>query len=283
MPVWYYDLLPMKKSIYPYFYILLALCIIFWRTIAKLLGLEIDFSPRTEKVLGTIERLILSLLWIKVIIKSGYAQFNGLCRRKIANPYALLPPVGFVLLLLGMKLLSLDNFRLSDMAIIAMFYLSVGMSEELLMRGIVFPFLIEKLGTSKKMIFLAALLSSIIFGLFHSINLMSSTRTSDEVLGQVVTAVPIGFFFAALLLKVENIWAVAFLHGLVNFALGNSDYTSVPKNEIPSNPESVPNLCVTILFYLIFIGIFYNGVLIIKKIDHRKVKHLLNEKKLPKT
>jgi len=270
----------MEKSIYLFFCILLAVGIIFWRALTELLGLEIDFSPKTEKVLGTIKRLLITLLWINVIIKLGYAQFNGLYRKKIANPHALLPPVGIMLFLLAMKLLSLDNLILSDMAIVAIFYLSVGISEELLMRGIVFPFLIEKLGTSKKMIFLAALLSSIIFGLFHLINFMDPTRTSDEVLGQVITAVPVGFFLAALLLKVESIWAVAFLHGLVNFALGNSDYTSVPKNEVPNNLESEPSLWGTIFFYLVFMGIFYNGVLIIRKTDHQKVEQLLYGKKL---
>ena len=248
--------------------------ITFWRSFSALFGFEVDLSPEVNMFVGTVGRVILILLWLRLIVSLGYTKFNGLRRRTLRNPYALLPPMGIMVLILFFKFLSPESFKWYDMSIIAFFYLSVGLSEELLLRGIVFPFFIEKLGTSKRMIFLAALFSSVVFGLLHFINLTNPEGSLDDVLGQVITSVPVGFFFAALLLKVESIWAVALLHGLVNIALGSSSLE--PGNRVVEDPNYETDWVSVITFYAVFGLIFMNGALIIKKVDSERVRRLLN-------
>lgn len=265
-----------KKLALTFSVCLIFIVIYFWKSFAALFGFEVDFNLETSKIVGTVERVVLILMWVKLIVKLDYAEFTGLHRRSVTNPFALLPPMGIMVLILFFKFLSPEGIKGYDLAIIAIFNLSVGLAEELLLRGIVFPFFIKKLGTSKWMIFLAALLSSVVFGLLHFINLMNPEGSLDDVLGQMITSVPVGFFFAALLLKVESIWAVGLLHGLVNIALGRSSLE--PSYKVAENTSYETDWVPVLIFYTVFALIFLNGVLIIKKVDNHRVRRLLHIK-----
>ncbi|MDE6411915.1 MAG: CPBP family intramembrane metalloprotease [Clostridia bacterium] len=94
--------------------------------------------------------------------------------------------------------------------------LLIGISEELLFRGIIFSSLSDYFKKKGRSCFLPVLFSSVIFGLFHFINLFDGAGIL-AVLQQVGYSFLIGAMLAIVLLKTKNIWLCIFLHALFDF------------------------------------------------------------------
>lgn len=94
--------------------------------------------------------------------------------------------------------------------------LLIGLSEELLFRGIVFYALSDYFKKKGYSCFLPVLLSSVIFALFHFINLFDGAGIL-AVLQQVGYSFLIGAMLAVVLLKTKNLWLCVFLHALFDF------------------------------------------------------------------
>lgn len=94
--------------------------------------------------------------------------------------------------------------------------LLIGLSEELLFRGIIFHSLSDYFKKKGRSCFLPVLLSSVIFALFHFINLFDGAGILP-VLQQVGYSFLIGAMLAIVLLKTKNIWLCIFLHALFDF------------------------------------------------------------------
>lgn len=92
----------------------------------------------------------------------------------------------------------------------------IGLSEEILFRGIIFRSLLEFFGKKDKSCFLPVLLGSAIFALFHFVNLLDGAGIL-AVLQQVGYTFLIGAMLSVVLLKTENIWLCVFLHALFDF------------------------------------------------------------------
>jgi membrane protease YdiL (CAAX protease family) len=87
------------------------------------------------------------------------------------------------------------------------FSIGIGVSEELLSRGIIFASL-RQYGLS-----VAVFVSSLHFGLLHFSNLYGGQNFSNT-LGQVINAAAFGFLCASLLIFTGNIWFPILLHSL---------------------------------------------------------------------
>lgn len=94
--------------------------------------------------------------------------------------------------------------------------LLIGLSEELLFRGIIFYSLSDYFKRKGRSCFLPVLLSSVIFALFHFINLFEGAGIFP-VLQQVGYSFLIGAMLAVVLLKTKNIWLCILLHALFDF------------------------------------------------------------------
>ena len=132
------------------------------------------------------------------------------------------------LFLLPCILVAVDNFQFSayfnrenlqgvmyfersgflDIFLFACYCFLVGLFEECIFRGVVFSALVSWLPKNKKGFLLAFVFSSFIFGVAHLIN-----GLSVQVLYTILT----GGLFAFCLIKTQNIFACAFIHGLYNF------------------------------------------------------------------
>ncbi len=96
--------------------------------------------------------------------------------------------------------------------VILISYFFVGFAEEFTLRGIVAQTLLEKLGTSKKGIWTAAIVSGAMFGLIHVNNLLVADPMF--VFGQVFSAAGGGILYAAIYFRTGNIWIVVLAHAL---------------------------------------------------------------------
>lgn len=88
--------------------------------------------------------------------------------------------------------------------------------EELIFRGIILSFFLSKFKKNKKGLFISLLLSSIIFGLFHFINI--GDLGFVETIKQVGYSILTGFLFGFLYYRTHNILISSSVHFLYNLS-----------------------------------------------------------------
>lgn len=135
--------------------------------------------------------------------------------------------------------------------------LLVGIFEEVLCRGIILNSMLNKWGSTKVGIIKSVLLSSLIFGLGHLVNLFSYS-TPITTLTQVIYTFLNGILFASIYLRCKNIWAVAILHAVYDWLAllsGIFHQVATPATQVDT---SVASMLVTGILYIPFalIGFF---------------------------
>lgn len=117
-----------------------------------------------------------------------------------------------------------------------LYCLSVGLFEELIFRVIIFSFLADLFSKDKKGFLKTFVLSSVIFGIVHLMNILSGASVPATLL-QVVYTTLTGGLFAFAFIKTQNVLFAAFIHALYNFCgllfttdlgLGNGSVLDVP-------------------------------------------------------
>jgi uncharacterized protein len=100
--------------------------------------------------------------------------------------------------------------------------LLVGFAEEAIFRGLMLNAL------KSRGAWTAAIVTSLLFGLSHSLNVLSGKNLAD-VMAQILYALAIGFAFAALVLKKGIIWPLVLAHFLIDFTamIGRADFSPV--------------------------------------------------------
>ena len=103
----------------------------------------------------------------------------------------------------------------------------VGFVEEVYFRGFILRALAPK-GTVR-----AIIISSVLFGLLHSLNVLGGSNALYTLL-QVVYALAIGLAFAAITLRTGVIWPLVIIHALIDFTsfiasgrVGTSSFTTL--------------------------------------------------------
>ena len=117
----------------------------------------------------------------------------------------------------------LGTSGVNQLLLVLLVTLLIGFTEELMFRGILF------FGAESRFKALwGAIISAVIFGLFHFINLLGGQGFGWTV-SQVVHAASDGFMYAALRLITGSMWPVMLLHGL--WDLGVSSYDTAVQNQ----------------------------------------------------
>ncbi len=107
----------------------------------------------------------------------------------------------------------------SEVVIIAVEALFIGMLEEFLFRGLIFNIFMAKVQTyTYKEVMKAVVGSAVIFGGVHLLNLITYPNLIKVTLIQVEYAMFIGMIFAIVYFRSRNIWVVVFLHFIYDFA-----------------------------------------------------------------
>ena len=104
----------------------------------------------------------------------------------------------------------------------ALLCIVIGIGEETMVRGVVLGGLLAPLGKSKRGMWIAIVLSSLYFGLLHidfyTTDFSDMLQLAQAVLKVLQTGV-YGFALACLTVTTEDIFSLAFLHGLDDFLL----------------------------------------------------------------
>ena len=150
-----------------------------------------------------------------------------------------------------------EFISLGNIVAIALLYIFVGVFEEFLLRGLSLNILIDKYGNNKKGIWTSVVLSSLLFGLIHFINLFTGA-SFEGVLIQVIAASFIGFYFSALYLRSGSVWTSAILHGLYDLAVSVPAmfYTKEVVDMATDYGEAISNYSwANVAFALVFVGL----------------------------
>lgn len=132
----------------------------------------------------------------------------------------------------------------------------VGLSEELLFRGILFGAMRQK-----NRLMTAIVVSSVAFGLLHVVN-AGVGQSAEQTLFQVINATALGVLFCALTLTTNNLWPAIMLHMVWNsyamIGLASSEVMSESAETAPPPADlSAWALLVPTLILLIGIAILY--------------------------
>ncbi len=138
---------------------------------------------------------------------------------------------------------------------LAIFCFLIGVYEEFLCRGWLLNEFLERYGKDNKSIFLCICISGIIFGLLHSINVLSGEISSVDVIVQIISAAASGIGFGTIYYKTKNIWSVIFLHAFWDFSLMLSETSTVSSVMMVPKGSAIYNLVFGILLAVIELGI----------------------------
>lgn len=167
--------------------------------------------------------LVASLLLFLVFII--LKKTNVIFKSKFSLRETIFVIVPFVLYIfyIGSTLLLVNVFQeaplidINDALCLILLYLFVGVFEEFLIRGLSLNILLEKFGNNKKGIWLSVVISSVLFGLIHFVNLTTGA-SFQGVLIQVIAASFLGIYLSALYLRSGSVWTTAILHGIYDLA-----------------------------------------------------------------
>jgi len=167
-------------------------------------------------------KMAVSIILIIVLIKFdlnkgiGLTTFpNRLKEWSIAWPLMIILMISLLSLIFGN--VTIDTSRPFMVTVYTLMNFFIGLSEELLVRGLILGILLLKWGNTRKGIYLSVIVSSVIFGIAHLGNFIAMPSILLATLSQVLYAIFIGIFFAACVLRSKTIWPVIILHSTIDF------------------------------------------------------------------
>lgn len=126
-------------------------------------------------------------------------------------PVYLVLSIGWIILLVTIPKLEVSSEQWKNFWLFGLVTLTVGITEELLFRGIILNSLIESVSPK-----IAVLVSALLFSLFHSINVISGL-TVPMMLFQLASAFIAGFYLASVRLKINSIIPLIIWHWFWDF------------------------------------------------------------------
>ncbi|MBE5749869.1 MAG: CPBP family intramembrane metalloprotease [Clostridiales bacterium] len=108
------------------------------------------------------------------------------------------------------------NVGFQEVLLFIFYCVLIGVFEEIVFRGIIFPSLLSRFEKSKKGLIKSMIISSVIFGVAHIVNAFSGAGIIETLL-QVVYSSLIGGLCAFAFVKTNNIVSSIVVHALYNF------------------------------------------------------------------
>lgn len=213
----------------------------------------IENTITNKYIVGIIIRIIGLLLTIIVINKLNIKLKYNI---KITKKELLLSWMFFVYIFFNIEIININNISTINIILMIIDSLIVGFYEEFLFRGLILNICLKEFKNNK--IIIPILVSSIIFGMIHFMNLASNDFS--VVLYQVLYATIIGISFSSLLIRTNfNIVWCSIIHGLYDVSSGLPDL--VPK----TNTATSISLEAIILGLITFIPLLIYAFFLIRK------------------
>ena len=182
-------------------------------------------------ITGGMEQIIYVIMMIGMLKWLGLFRYAGITGVKFwRQGWLTWPVLPFCLLnawsfLAGSYIMDLNNIVLYVSYLI--YYISVGLFEEIVCRGAMLTIILRKYGINRKGVYLSVLITSLLFGSAHIINFIMGRFSLLSVLSQIIYATFFGTFFSACLLRSRSIWPIVLSHALFDLC-GN--LTDLPVN-----------------------------------------------------
>ena len=173
-----------------------------------LVGTAAHFTHVSNDGVAAIATTALSVLAAGLLGALGWWRVVGF--RRAVSPRDLL---WFLPLLLPVLLNLVVGLEFKELLLtfeLLLIALLIGFSEETIYRGLMLNAL------KARGPWTAAIITSVLFGLSHSLNLLSG-KSGAEILIQVCYALAIGFGFAAVALRTGLLWPLILVHALIDF------------------------------------------------------------------
>lgn len=182
-------------------------------------------DPVTRSLLVTAVRGLGAVLWLVLLYRLGWLRASGVSRLGDWLLWVLV--LVLVVYDVGAHMWAFfGNFRLPiedpafALATALDHIIDGGLTQELVFRGLVLCALVQVWGRSRRGLAKSTLVSSVIFGLVHSVNLIMVLATGDKAAAmvgmQVVSTLLAGIYYAALVLYGGSFWPVAVIHAALN-------------------------------------------------------------------
>lgn len=201
------------------------------------------------------------------IARAGILRRAGMVRPQSLKKLWIVWPILILAVINGWSLfdgsMTVDSSK--PLILFTLIALSTGFYEEILCRGLILSACLKKWGKTSKGIYRAVLLASVIFGLFHLINLVMGRGTLLEVITQIIYATFFGVFFSACFLCLGSIWPAIITHTLFDM-MGTMDEITVGNKftgHLLNTNYSLENALTTILLTL---PLFLYGLFILRKV-----------------
>ncbi|RZJ48238.1 MAG: CPBP family intramembrane metalloprotease [Flavobacterium sp.] len=216
-------------------------------------------SYRYHTLLKIGTNLILILISYFFIQKNGLLKLAGIKDSKLKKWHLLLFPLYLAML----NLVSLESVNmgllLPNLALLIIYSITIGVSEELSIRGFIQSYLIKRFDLTKKNIILSILASSIFFGVMHWLNF---DKCLYGELSQFFYATFIGVMFGSLLVITKRIYPLIIIHSIIDF-VAKIDSTGLPVKQKVAESVSFGNAIMTTL--IVLPCIIY-GLILLKRI-----------------
>ena len=227
--------------------------------VAALIVLEIlrpaPFGKATldNSFLTSLTRLIGVVVFVFVTLYLGYDVLNpkhAITKRIVLILPCVLVAVNNLPLVAILRSDARVTGNAAEIAFFAVECILVAMFEELAFRGVLFLSILKK-RKSKKHVFFSIIVSSVLFGLFHIINLFYGASFGSVAL-QVGYSTLVGCMCAFILITTRSIWLCAAVHAVYNFC--GQIVPRLGEGEMLNTPEIIITVIIS-LFCAIYIVI----------------------------
>ncbi len=192
---------------------------------SRLLYTAIKYYPKGDFVIQ--ESILAVLVFIVMLIfKNSYVFTQEKQKFRVGLFYGLFYIISSIalILLFGVLFGAFKNgYAVLNLALACFL---IGICEEFLCRGWLLNEFLERFGETKKGIWYSIIISGLIFGLMHIMNI-SAGQNAIGTITQVISAAATGIVFGLIYYKTKNIWSVVVLHGLWDFSLFTSELAPV--------------------------------------------------------
>ncbi len=187
----------------------------------------------TEQIAGFLEGIILQtvvgILLVVLSIKLGNSIICGYKETKYWKKIWVYWPIIILILLQSTNIfdsnMKFDTAHPIKILLFVVVYLTTGLFEEALTRGLVLPVMLQRWGNSKRGIYQSVFLSSLLFGFLHIYSYIIGRLTLLGCLNQIIYAFLIGAFFAACVIRTKSIWFGMLMHGIFDIVFSLNEIT----------------------------------------------------------
>lgn len=173
----------------------------------------------TQMITGSLLRILGGLVFIVIIYGLGHGhifKFKNVSKALLIMIPAFIISINnfpIIAFLDGRAVLTEPFYRVFLFFIES---LSVGFFEEIIFRGMILVYLLNKLKDEKNGVMISIILSSVIFGFIHVINIFNGASVNSTML-QIGYSFLVGMMWAVLFIKTGNLWLTMLLHATFNF------------------------------------------------------------------